>query len=123
MRAILIFGAASWGTFLVVCALTVFSLDQYEHAWGRWGSFQVEAWVSGLGALVAMGAFGIASAILHRTHNQSTALALGVGCSILFMAICWLANSIEFAGSVYAALALLVAVSCLAAYSGQAGGS
>ena len=122
MRPILVFGAASWCTFLIVCATTVFGLGQFEHAWGRWGSFQVEAWISALGALVAMGAFGIASAFMRRTHNPRTALALGVGCSILFVAVCWMLNSIEFAGSVYAALALLIGISCLAAYTGEAVG-
>jgi hypothetical protein len=119
MRPILVFGAACWCTFLLICAFAVFVLDQYEHAWGLWSSLTVEAWVSLVGALVAMGAFGIASAFMRHTHSQRTAAALGVGCSITFVASCWVINSIEFAGSVYAALVLLVAVSCLAAYLGE----
>ena len=119
MRPILLFGAASWCTFVVICAVTVFGLDQFEHAWGRWGSLQVEGWVSLLGALVAMGAFGIASAFMRRTHSQSVALTLGVGCSIVFVVICWVFSSVQFDGSVYAGLALLIAVSCLAAYAGR----
>jgi len=79
----------------------------------------IEAWVTLLGALVAMGAFGIASAFMRRTHIRRTAAALGAGCSILLVAICWLLSSIEFAGSVYAAVVLLVAVSCLAAFVGE----
>jgi len=123
MKPIVMFGAASWCTFLLICSITVFAFGQYEHAWGRWGSFQVESWVSLLGALVAMGTFGIASAFLRRTHSQRSALGLGVGCSILFVAVCWLLNSIAFAGGAYLALALLVALSSLAAYAGHAGGS
>jgi hypothetical protein len=119
MRPILIFAAACFCTFLLVCAITVFGLDQFEHAWGPWKSFEVEAWVSAIGAFVAMGAFGIASAFLHRSHSERAALALGVGGSGLFVAVCWAFSGVEFDGGAYAALALLIALSCLAAYAGQ----
>jgi hypothetical protein len=119
MKPVLAFGAACWCTFAIVCAATVFGLDQYEHAWGRWGSFGVEAWLSALGALVAMGSFGIASAFMRRTHQRNTALMLGVGCGSIFAAVCWLLDRNAFSGGVYTALALLIVVSCLAAYAGD----
>src|SRR5215471_19164139 len=119
MRPILVFGAASLCVFLLVCATTVFGLGQYDRAWGRWGSFQVEAWVSLVGALVATGGFGIASAFMHRTHYQGAALALGVGCSALFVAICWVFSSTELTSSAYLAFALLIGLSSVAAHAGQ----
>jgi hypothetical protein len=123
MRPILVFGAASLCVFLLVCATTVFGFDQYDRAWGRWGSFQVEAWVSVVGALVATGAFGIASAFMHRTHYQGAVLALGVGCSALFVAIIWVSNSVELTSNAYLALSLLIGLSSVAAYAGQPVGS
>jgi multisubunit Na+/H+ antiporter MnhG subunit len=70
-----------------------------------------------------MGAFGISSAAMRRVHGPVTAFALGVGSSVLFVAICWLFSSIEFVGTVYAAFALLVVVPCIAAYTGRPVGS
>jgi hypothetical protein len=119
MKPVLAFGIACWCTFLIVCAITVFGLDQFERAWGPWGSFGVEAWVSTLGALVAMGAFGIASAFLRRTHQRNTALLLGVACGGVFAAVCWMLDRNAFSGGVYTALAALIAVPCLAAYMGE----
>jgi hypothetical protein len=123
MRPILVFGAASLSVFWLVCATTVFGLGQYDRAWDRWGSFQVEAWVSLVGALVATGAFGIASTFMHRTHYQGAALALGVGCSAIFVALCLVLNSTELTSNAYIAFALLIGLSCVAAYAGQRVGS
>ena len=119
MRAVLFFGAGSWLTFLIACATSIYAFGLYEHAWGRGGSFQVEAWLSLLGALVAAGSFGIAAAFTHRAHSPAAALALGAACSALFVAICWVLSSFEPSGGVYVALLLLVLISGLASYTGQ----
>ena len=118
MRPILFFGAGACIAFVVACAVSIYAFDLYEHAWGRGGSLQVEAWISFVGALVAMGSFGIASAFARRTHSQDTALVLGIGCSILFIALCWFLGSFELSGGVYIALFLLILISSLASFTG-----
>jgi len=76
-----------------------------------------------LGALVAAGAFGIASALLGRAHTQRAAFVLGVGGSVLLVASCWALTANQVAGTAYIAFALLIAVPSVAAYTGQAVGS
>lgn len=123
MRPVLFFGAATWCTFLVACVVSVYGFDQYSHAAGRSGALQLEAWLSLLGALVATGAFGIAAALMSRTHTPRAALALGIGSSAALSASCWILSANQVSGTAYFAFALLVALPCLAAYMGEAIGS
>jgi hypothetical protein len=118
VRPVLFFGAGSGIAFLCASALSIYAFGLYEHAWGRGGSLQVEAWISLIGALVAMGSFGIASAFTRRTHSQDTALVLGIGSGTLFIAVCWFLSSFELSGGVYIALFLLVLISSLSCYTG-----
>jgi len=122
MRPVFAFGTAAWLTLLVFCTVSVYGFDVYEHAWGRGGSLQVEAWLSLLAALVATGAFGIGSAFMLRTHSRPTAWMLGALCSALFAAGCWWLDAMQIAGTAYSALVLLVAFGLLAARAGIAVG-
>jgi hypothetical protein len=118
MRPVGFFGAGSGTVFVSASALSIYAFDLYEHTWGRGGSLQVEAWLSLIGALVAMGSFGIAAAFAQRTHSNDIAFVLGAACSILFIAVCWFLSSFEFSGSVYIALFVLVLICSLASLTG-----
>lgn len=120
MRPVFAFGTAAWLTLLVFCTVSIYGFDVYEHAWGRGGSLQREAWLSLLAALVASGAFGIGSAFMLRTHSRPAAWMLGALCSALFAAGCWWLDAMQVAGTAYSALALLVAFGLLAARAGVA---
>ena len=120
MKSVFAFGTAAWLTLLVLCTVSVYAFDVYEHAWGRGGSLQREAWLSLLAALVATGAFGIGSAFMYRTHTRAAAWLLGVACSALFALGCWWLDAMHIAGTAYSALALLVAFGLLAARAGIA---
>jgi hypothetical protein len=118
MKPVLLFGAASLLIFLGAAAVSVYGLGQYEHAWGRSGSFQVEAWLGLVGALIAMGSFGISSAALRRAHTDRASFALGACCAAVYLSLCWVVNGFApFAGP-YWAFALLVVVSALASFTG-----
>ena len=75
MKAITLFGAAFLLVFLIAAVVSVYGFGQYEQAWGRGGSVQVEAWLALIGALVAMGSFGISSALLRRVHAPASVRA------------------------------------------------
>jgi hypothetical protein len=122
MKPVFAFGTAAWLTLLAFCTVSVYGFDVYEHAWGRGGSLQREAWLSLLAALVATGAFGIGSAFMYRAHTPAAAWMLGVICSALFALACWWLDAMHIAGTAYSALALLVALGLLAARAGIAVG-
>ena len=94
--------------------MSVYGFDQYEHAWGHGGSFQVEAWLALVGSIVAMGSFGISSAALRHAPKQATSLVLGLACAISYIALCWVINNYAPSSGIYVALVLLIAVSALA---------
>jgi len=119
MKSVFLFGVASFIVFVAAAAVSVYSFDQYEHAWGRGGSLQVEAWLSLVGALIAMGAFGIGSTLAQRVHSREGGIALGAFCSILFIFICWIANVLAPSVGVYVALLLLIALSGVASLAGS----
>jgi hypothetical protein len=119
MKAVLLFGAAALLIFLCAAAVSVYALGQYEHAWGRGGSFQVEAWLGLVGALVAMGSFGISSAALRRAHDQGVSFVLGACCAAVYIFLCWIASDFASVAGPYAAFALLVVVSALASLAGR----
>jgi hypothetical protein len=119
MKSVLLFGAAALLIFLCAAAVSVYCLGQYEHAWGRGGSFQVEAWLGLVGALVAMGSFGISSAALRRTHDQRVSFVLGAVCAVVCICLCWIASSFTSFSGPYLAFALLVVLSALAALAGR----
>ena len=118
MKAVLLFGAASLLIFLGAAAVSVYGFGQFEHAWGRGGSFQVEAWLGLVGALVAMGSFGISSAAMRRVHADQVSFALGACCTAVYICLYWTVSSLSFAGP-YVAFALLVVVSVLASLAGR----
>jgi len=118
MKRITFFGGGIWLVFLIAIAVSIYGFGAYERAWGRGGSFQVEAWVAFVGALVAMGAFGISSAVLQRIQTHGAAFALGVVSASVFLVACWGLNSLAPAGSAYIALLLLVAIPVLASFAG-----
>ena len=118
MTPLAVFGATTWFAFLVACAISVYGFDQYNHASGPGAALQLEAWLSLLGALVATGAFGIASGLLGRTPTQRAAVTLGIGSSAILCAGFWMLTSNQVSGAAHLAFALLVAVPGLAAYLG-----
>jgi O-antigen/teichoic acid export membrane protein len=99
--------------------MSVYGLGQYEHAWGRGGSFQVEAWLGLVGALVAMGIFGISSAALQRAHDQGISFVLGGCCAVVCISLGWIASSFTSFSGPYLAFTLLVVVSALASLAGR----
>jgi hypothetical protein len=119
MTAILRFGTACLLVFLGAAATSVYGFRQYEHAWGQGGSLQVEAWLGLVGALVAMGSFGIFSTALHRAHTHKASFALGAFCAAVSISLYWVINDFApFAGP-YLAFLLLVVVSAVASLAGH----
>jgi hypothetical protein len=118
VKTVLRFGVAVLVVFLAAAAVSIYGFGQYEPAWGRGGSLQVEAWLALVGALVAAGSFGIGSAVLRRAHSPTAAVVLGVACAGVFVAACWFINDPAAAAGVYTAFALLVGVPVLAALAG-----
>lgn len=116
MKSLLLFGAACLFVFMVASAVSVYGFDQYEHAWGRGSSFQVEAWLALVGSIIAMGSFGISSAVLHHAPKQAASLVLGLACAISYLALCWGINSYAPSSGIYVALVLLIAVPVLASF-------
>ena len=118
MKSVTLFGAAALFVFITAAAVSVYGFEQYEHAWGRGGSFQVEVWVSLVGALIAMGSFGISSAALCRGHTHVASFVLGVACAIVYIALCWVISSFAPSAGAFTAFLLLIAVSSLASFAG-----
>jgi hypothetical protein len=118
VKTVLRFGAAVLFVFLAAAAVSIYRFDQYEPAWGRGGSLQVEAWLALVGALIAAGSFGISSAALRRAHAPIAAVVLGVACACVFVAACWFLNAPAAEAGVYTAFALLVGMPALAALAG-----
>ena len=119
MKPLLIFGGACLLVFVIVAAISVYGFGQYERAWGRGGSFQVETWLSLVGAVIAMGSFGISSALLQRVHAQNASFVLGAACALVYISLCWVFNGISPPTGLYLAFFLLVAVSATAALAGH----
>ena len=119
MKPVLLFGAAALLVFVVAAAVSVYGFGQFEHAWGRGGSLQVESWLGLVAALVAMGAFGIGSAALHRVHSHASSFTLGATCALVYICLCWTMDAFATASGVYAAFLLLVVVSAAAALAGR----
>ncbi len=118
MKAVILFGAAFLLVFLTAAAVSVYGFGQYEQAWGRGGSLQVESWLALVGALVAMGSFGISSALLRRAHMPTASFLLGVVCSVAYIAFCWAIIGFASSSGVYVAFLLLVSLSAFAALGG-----
>ena len=118
MKAITLFGAAFLLVFVTAAAVSVYGFGQYEQAWGRGGSLQVESWLALVGALVAMGSFGISSTLLRRAHTPAASFALGVVCAAAYIALCWAINGFASSPGVYVAFLLLVSLSAFAALGG-----
>lgn len=118
MKAITLFGAAFLLVFLTAAAVSVYGFGQYEQAWGRGGSLQAEAWLALVGALVAMGSFGISSAVLHRTHAPAASFTLGAVCAVGYIALCWAIDCFASSGGVYVGFLLLISLSAFAALGG-----
>jgi len=118
MKAITLFGAAFLLVFLIAAVVSVYGFGQYEQAWGRGGSVQVEAWLALIGALVAMGSFGISSALLRRVHAPAAAFALGIVCAAGYIALCWAIDGFASTSGVYVAFLLLISLSAFAALGG-----
>ena len=121
MKSIGLFGAAAFCVFVIACAVSVYGYGQFEHAWGRTGSFQVEVWLAIVGALIAMGSFGISSAALHRLHSLVGSFALGAVCSIAYIFLYWLITDVAPAISTnaFVPFLLLIAISFCASFAGQ----
>jgi len=118
MNEITLFVAAFLLVFLTAAVVSVYGFGQYEPAWGRGGSLQVEAWLALVGALVAMGSFGISSALLHRAHTPAASFALGVVCAAGYIALCWAIDGFASTSGVYVAFLLLISLSAFAALGG-----
>ena len=118
VKRITFFGGGVLLVFLVAAAVSVYGFDAYERAWGRGGSFQVETWIALVGALIAMGAFGISSATLQRIQTHGAAFALGAVSASIYLAVCWALNFVAPGGGAYIALLLLVVISVLASFAG-----
>ena len=118
MKAITLFGAAFLLVFLTAAVVSVYGLGQFEQAWGRGGSLQVEAWLGLVGALLAMGSFGISSALLRRAHTPAASFALGVVCAAAYIALCWANSGFASSSGVYVAFLLLISLSAFAALGG-----
>jgi hypothetical protein len=119
MKSVALFGAATLFVFIAAAAVSVYGFDQFEHAWGRGGSLQVEAWLGLVGALIAMGAFAISSAAFRRAHTSGGSLVLGGVCAVVCIALCWVINGVASSAGPYIAFLLLVAVSALASFAGH----
>jgi hypothetical protein len=113
MKEIGLFGAATLLVFIVAATVSIFGFDQYEHAWGRWGSFQVEAWISLVGTLVAMGSFGIGLALLRRVPTHGTSFSLGGICGVAYIFLCWIMSGAFPSAGPFTAFLLLIAVSVI----------
>jgi hypothetical protein len=122
MRPVFLFGAGCFLVFVAAAATLVYGLGQYEQVWGRGGSFGVETWLSLVGALVAMGSFGIASAALRRVHAPRGAFVLGALCAVVYILLYWLATDTAASTghwAAYIAFFMLVAISALASLAGH----
>jgi hypothetical protein len=118
MKPVSLFGAAPLLTYIAVAAVSVYGFGQYEPAWGYGGSLQVEAWLGVVGALIAMGSFGISSAVLRRVQTPMASFVLGATCAAVCILLYWLVNVFTPYASAYLAFLLLVAVSMLASLTG-----
>ena len=119
MKPVALFGSAVFAIFLAAASASTFGFGLYERAWGRGGSLGVEAWLALVGALVAMGAFGISSAALHRAHTQRAGLMLGAFCALAWIALCWVIDGLAPASGAYPAFLLLIVVPALASFAGE----
>lgn len=68
--------------FAVYGALSVFAFGEVEHAWGKWGSYQVVVWVGLAVAAFATVPFGVSAAVLRRFPSGPRAFILGLGCAV-----------------------------------------
>ena len=118
MQPPLLFGLGSWLAFVVASVLSIYVFDQFEHAWGRGGSLQVEIWLSLLGGFICMVAFGFSAAFTKRAHTKIAAFLLGVANGLIYIAICAAVSAYAPATGVVPALLLLVAVSGMASQIG-----
>jgi len=114
MQPPLLFGLGSWLAFAVASVVSIYAFDQFEHAWGRGGSLQVEIWVGLLGGFICMVAFGFSAAFTKRVHTKVAAFQLGIASGITYIAICGVVNAYVPAAGVVTALVLLLAVAGIA---------
>jgi len=119
MQPPVFFGLGSWSSFIIASLLSIYAFNDYEHAWGRGGSFQVEVWVSFLGAFVAMVVFGASSALTSRVQSKSGSFVLGVVSGAMYVALFWVLNRYTSSTGVPTAALLLVAISAIASQLGQ----
>jgi hypothetical protein len=119
MQPPLLFGLGSWLTFTVASLVSVYALDQYEHAWGYAKTFQVEAWIGLLGGFIAMVAFGFAAAFTKRAHAKIPAFVLGIAAGVFYVAVCGLIVVYAPSASVFTAVLLLLAISAIASQLGH----
>ena len=114
MQPPLLFGFGSWLVFIVASVVSIYAFDQFEHAWGRGGSLQVEIWVGLLGGFICMVVFGFSAAFAKRRHSKLTAFLLGAATGATYIAICGVVSAYAPASGVVSALLLLIAVSGIA---------
>ena len=114
MQPPLLFGLGSWLAFVVASVVSIYAFDQFEHAWGRGGSLQVEVWVGLLGGFICMVAFGFSAAFTKRAHTKHAAFLLGIAAGIVYIAICGAINVYAPATGVVPALLLLLAIAGIA---------
>jgi hypothetical protein len=100
-RFALYFVAGLLASALFLSTLSVYAFDQYEPAWGRGGSVQVEWWVSSGVAICALFSVAIATGWLapNRSVHSAAALASGVVFVLLTIAVFWLLGRLQVRGS------------------------
>jgi hypothetical protein len=114
MQPPFLFGLGSWFAFIIASIVSIYVFDVFEHAWGRGGSLQVEAWVGLLGGFICMVSFGFSAAFTKRAHTKPATFLLGVASGALYVSTCFAISVYAPATGVLSAVLLLIAMSAAA---------
>jgi hypothetical protein len=100
-RFALYFAAGLLASALLLSTLSVYAFDQYEPAWGRGGSVQVEWWVSSGAAICALFSVSLVTWWLAPNHAVSSAVALASGVAFVLLTIgaFWLLGRLQIGSS------------------------
>ena len=96
-RFALYFAGGLLASALLLSTLSVYAFDQYEPAWGRGGSVQVEWWISCGAAICALFSVGVAVRWLTpaRSVGSTAAFVSGVAFVFLTIATSWLLTQLQ----------------------------
>jgi hypothetical protein len=82
-----LFAVGSLLVLVLASGFSVYGVGQFEHAWGKGGSFQVLVVLSLGAAFMLTTAFGFSAALCRRFPAKRICTLLGAACAALFLAL------------------------------------